>query len=139
MLTALGSVRVGSFLLAEAGLLNGKRATTHLKFGRELVSRYPQVNVKFDPIWARDGNIYASAGISAGIDLALAWVEEAQTIDARRLFHSLAFGAPAVARSCHTRTSEVCIRSAFAVVVPCLLASDQRRVIQGGILDTEKK
>ena len=72
----LGSVCVGSFLLAEAGLLNGKRATTHWKFGRELASRYPQVKVEFDPIWVKDGNIYTSAGISAGIDLALAWVEE---------------------------------------------------------------
>jgi transcriptional regulator GlxA family with amidase domain len=72
----LGSVCVGSFLLAEAGLLNGKRATTHWKFGRELARRYPQVKVEFDPIWVKDGNIYTSAGISAGIDLALAWVEE---------------------------------------------------------------
>jgi transcriptional regulator GlxA family with amidase domain len=72
----LGAVCVGSFLLAEAGLLNGKRATTHWKFGREFASRYPQVNVQFNPIWVKDGNIYTSAGISAGIDLALAWVEE---------------------------------------------------------------
>jgi transcriptional regulator GlxA family with amidase domain len=72
----LGSVCVGSFLLAEAGLLNGKRATTHWKFGRELARRYPQVKVEFNPIWVKDGNIYTSAGISAGIDLALAWVEE---------------------------------------------------------------
>jgi transcriptional regulator GlxA family with amidase domain len=72
----LGAVCVGSFLLAEAGLLNGKRATTHWKFGRELKSRYPNVNVEFDPIWVKDGNIYTSAGISAGIDLALGWVEE---------------------------------------------------------------
>jgi transcriptional regulator GlxA family with amidase domain len=72
----LGSVCVGSFLLAEAGLLNGKRATTHWKFGREMASRYPQVKVEFDPIWVKDGNIYTSAGISAGIDLTLGWVEE---------------------------------------------------------------
>jgi transcriptional regulator GlxA family with amidase domain len=72
----LGSVCVGAFLLAEAGLLNGRRATTHWKFGRELSNRYPRVHVDFNPIWVRDGNIYTSAGISAGIDLALAWVEE---------------------------------------------------------------
>lgn len=72
----LGAVCVGSFLLAEAGLLNGKRATTHWKFGRELAARYPRVNVEFSPIWVKDGNIYTSAGISAGVDLALAWVEE---------------------------------------------------------------
>jgi transcriptional regulator GlxA family with amidase domain len=72
----LGSVCVGSFLLAEAGLLNGRRATTHWKFGEELTRRYPKVRVVTEPIWVRDGNIYTSAGISAGIDLALAWVEE---------------------------------------------------------------
>jgi transcriptional regulator GlxA family with amidase domain len=72
----LGAVCVGAFLLAEAGLLNDRKATSHWKFGRELAKRYPQVIVESDPIWVRDGNIYTSAGISAGIDLALAWVEE---------------------------------------------------------------
>jgi transcriptional regulator GlxA family with amidase domain len=72
----LGAVCVGSFLLAEAGLLNGRRATTHWRFGRELAGRYPGVRVEHDPLWVKDGNIYTSAGISAGIDLALAWVEE---------------------------------------------------------------
>lgn len=72
----LGAVCVGSFLLAEAGLLNGKKATAHWKFGCELAKRYPRVNVESDPLWVRDGNIYTCAGISAGIDLALAWVEE---------------------------------------------------------------
>ena len=72
----LGAVCVGVFLLAEAGLLNGRRATTHWKFGRELAARYPGVHVEHDPLWVKDGNIYTSAGISAGIDLALAWVEE---------------------------------------------------------------
>ena len=71
-----GAVCVGSFLLAEAGLLDGKRATTHWRFGQELTKRYPKVKVESEPIWVRDGNIYTSAGISAGIDLALAWVEE---------------------------------------------------------------
>ena len=61
---------------AEAGLLNGRRATTHWRFGRELAARYPGVRVEHDPLWVKDGNIYTSAGISAGIDLALAWVEE---------------------------------------------------------------
>jgi Transcriptional regulator containing an amidase domain and an AraC-type DNA-binding HTH domain len=71
-----GAVCVGSFLLAEAGLLDGKRATTHWRFGQELARRYPKVRVESEPIWVKDGNIYTSAGISAGIDLALAWVEE---------------------------------------------------------------
>jgi transcriptional regulator GlxA family with amidase domain len=72
----LGAVCVGAFLLAEAGLLDGRRATSHWRFGRELAKRYPRVRVEHDPLWVKDGNIYTSAGISAGIDLALAWVEE---------------------------------------------------------------
>jgi transcriptional regulator GlxA family with amidase domain len=72
----LGAVCVGAFLLAEAGLLNGRRATAHWKFGRELAARYPRVRVEHEPLWVKDGNLYTSAGISAGIDLALAWVEE---------------------------------------------------------------
>jgi transcriptional regulator GlxA family with amidase domain len=72
----LGAVCVGAFLLAEAGLLNNRRATTHWRFGREMATRYPGVRVQHDPLWIKDGNIYTSAGISAGIDLALAWVEE---------------------------------------------------------------
>ena len=72
----LGAVCVGAFLLAEAGLLDKRRATAHWKFGRELAKRYPGVCVEHDPLWVKDGNIYTSAGFSAGIDLALAWVEE---------------------------------------------------------------
>jgi len=72
----LGAVCVGAFLLAEAGLLNDRRATAHWKFGREMATRYPRVRVQHDPLWVKDGNIYTSAGISAGIDLALAWVEQ---------------------------------------------------------------
>lgn len=75
-LRRLGSVCVGSFILAEAGLLNGKRATSHWRFAKELARRYPLANVESDPVWVKDENIYTSAGISAGIDLALAWVEE---------------------------------------------------------------
>ena len=72
----LGAVCVGAFLIAEAGLLNGRTATTHWRFGREMASRFPRVRVQHNPLWVKDGNIYTSAGISAGIDLALAWVEE---------------------------------------------------------------
>jgi transcriptional regulator GlxA family with amidase domain len=72
----IGAVCVGAFLLAEAGLLSGRRATAHWKFGRELAKRYPDVQVEHDPVWVKDGQIYTSAGFSAGIDLALAWVEE---------------------------------------------------------------
>jgi transcriptional regulator GlxA family with amidase domain len=67
----MGAVCVGAFLLAD-----GRRATEHWKFGRELAQRYPRVHVDHEPLWVKDGNLYTSAGISAGIDLALAWVEE---------------------------------------------------------------
>jgi transcriptional regulator GlxA family with amidase domain len=72
----IGAVCVGAFLLAEAGLLNGRTATTHWRFGREMATRFPRVHVRHEPLWVKDGKIYTSAGISAGIDLALAWVEE---------------------------------------------------------------
>src|SRR5262249_17799360 len=72
----LGAVCAASLLLAEAGLLNGRRATAHWKFGQELATQYPRVCVEHDPLWVKDGNIYTSAGLSAGIDLALAWAEE---------------------------------------------------------------
>src|SRR6184192_3020453 len=72
----LGSVCVGAFILAKAGVLNGRRATAHWKFSEELARSYPLIKVVSEPNWGREGNIYTSAGISAGIDLALAWVEE---------------------------------------------------------------
>jgi transcriptional regulator GlxA family with amidase domain len=72
----LGAVCTGSFILAKAGLLDGKRATTHWAWGAELARRYPRVTVDADPIFIRDGNIYTSAGVTAGMDLALALVEE---------------------------------------------------------------
>src|SRR5262249_18725991 len=51
----LGAVCVGAFFLAEAGLLDGRRATAHWKFGRELAARYPGVRVEHDPLWVKDG------------------------------------------------------------------------------------
>lgn len=72
----LGSVCVGGFLLAEAGILDGRRATVHWRYAREFADRFPRVAVDPRPTWVQDGKIYTSAGISAGIDLALAWVEE---------------------------------------------------------------
>ncbi|HEV2188520.1 MAG TPA: GlxA family transcriptional regulator [Stellaceae bacterium] len=71
-----GSICTGAFSLGAAGLLDGKRATTHWAFGAELARRCPATEVQIDPIFIRDGNLYSSAGISAGIDLALALVEE---------------------------------------------------------------
>ncbi|HUA56529.1 MAG TPA: GlxA family transcriptional regulator [Candidatus Sulfotelmatobacter sp.] len=69
------SVCTGAFLLAEAGLLDGRRAATHWRACRELQERYPDVRVEPDPIFVRDGAIWTSAGVTAGIDLALALVE----------------------------------------------------------------
>ncbi len=72
----LGSVCSGSFLLAEAGLLDGRRATTHWMWCETLAERYPRVRVEPDPIFVRDGNVWTSAGVTAGMDLALALVED---------------------------------------------------------------
>jgi transcriptional regulator GlxA family with amidase domain len=70
------SVCTGAFLLAEAGLLSGRRATTHWASCAALAERHPDVLVKSDPIFVRDGHIATSAGVTAGMDLALALVEE---------------------------------------------------------------
>lgn len=72
----LCSVCTGSFLLAEAGLLDGRRATTHWRSCDALARRYPGIRVDPDPIFVRDGDVYTSAGVTAGMDLALALVEE---------------------------------------------------------------
>ncbi|HYH58320.1 MAG TPA: GlxA family transcriptional regulator [Thermoleophilaceae bacterium] len=72
----VGSVCTGAFLLAEAGLLDGRRATTHWAACDELARRFPSVEVEEAPIYVRDGDVYTSAGVTAGIDLALAMVEE---------------------------------------------------------------
>src|SRR5262249_37392728 len=68
----LGSVCSGSFLLAEAGLLDGRRATTHWMWCETLAERYPRVRVERDPIFVRDGNVWTSAGVTAGMGLPLA-------------------------------------------------------------------
>jgi transcriptional regulator GlxA family with amidase domain len=70
------SVCTGAFLLASAGLLEGRRAVTHWSFCAELARRFPGVRVEPDPIFVRDGPIWTSARVTAGIDLALALVEE---------------------------------------------------------------
>ncbi|HEX8066879.1 MAG TPA: GlxA family transcriptional regulator [Thermoleophilaceae bacterium] len=72
----VASVCTGAFLLAEAGLLDGRRATTHWAGCAELARRHPAVDVDPDPIFVRDGNVFTSAGVTAGMDLALALVEE---------------------------------------------------------------
>ncbi|MFF2554916.1 GlxA family transcriptional regulator [Nocardia sp. NPDC058058] len=86
----LTSICSGAFVLAELGLLDGRRASTHWKFTRELAHRYPKVNVEADAIFVRDGNLYSSAGVAAGVDLALALVEEDHGANvARRVAQSL--------------------------------------------------
>ncbi|MBM9435716.1 DJ-1/PfpI family protein [Streptomyces bryophytorum] len=70
------SVCTGAFLLAAAGLLDGRRATTHWAYCGTLARRYPQITVDPEPIFVRDGRYATSAGVTAGIDLALALVEE---------------------------------------------------------------
>lgn len=70
------SVCTGAFLLAEAGLLDGKRATTHWLYLDEFTQRYPQVTVEPDSIFVEDGNTYTSAGITSGMDLSLHLVEK---------------------------------------------------------------
>ncbi len=70
------SVCTGALVLAAAGLLDGRRATTHWSAYDELDDRYPDVTVERDPIFVRDGHITTSAGITTGMDLALALVEE---------------------------------------------------------------
>jgi len=72
----LGSICTGVFLLAAAGLLDGKRVTTHWKWAGELADKFKTTKVDPEPIFVRDGNIYTSAGVTAGMDLALALVEE---------------------------------------------------------------
>jgi transcriptional regulator GlxA family with amidase domain len=72
----VASVCTGAFLLAAAGLLDGRRAATHWASAAELARRHPRVRVDPDPVFVRDGPIWTSAGVTAGMDLALALVEE---------------------------------------------------------------
>jgi transcriptional regulator GlxA family with amidase domain len=74
--TRIASVCSGTFVLAEAGLLDGRRATTHWVRTRQFLSTYPKVKLEPDQIFVRDGQVWSSAGITAGIDLALAMVAE---------------------------------------------------------------
>lgn len=71
----IASVCTGAFALAESGLLDGRQATTHWRFARELAARYPRVQVNPDALFLNDGKYFSSGGIAAGVDLALALVE----------------------------------------------------------------
>jgi transcriptional regulator GlxA family with amidase domain len=81
----MASICTGAFILAEAGLLEGRRATTHWCAARDLQARYPNVKVNDDRIFIVDDRIWTSAGASAGIDLALAMIEEDMGVDLARL------------------------------------------------------
>jgi len=72
----VASVCSGAYVLAESGLLDGRRATTHWRRTQDFVMRYPKVRLESDQIFTRDGEVWTSAGITAGIDLALAMVAE---------------------------------------------------------------
>ncbi|CAL9281095.1 HTH-type transcriptional regulator CdhR [Streptomyces sp. enrichment culture] len=72
----VASVCAGAFMLAEAGLLHGRRAATHWRLAPELALRYPDVTVESDALFVRDGHVITSAGVTAGIDLSLALVEQ---------------------------------------------------------------
>ncbi len=72
----IGSICAGAFALAEAGILDGRQATTHWQLADSLASKYPKISVDGARIYTQDGNIWTSAGVSAGVHLALAMVEE---------------------------------------------------------------
>ncbi len=71
-------VCTGAFFAAAAGLLSGRRAATHWRYCDEFAARFPDVTLERDSIWVRDGAIWSSAGVSAGVDLALAIIENDQ-------------------------------------------------------------
>jgi len=72
----IASICTGTFALAKAGILNGRKATTHWHYAEKLKMEYPEVQVNCDPMHIQDGYVYTSAGGSSGIDLALAMVEQ---------------------------------------------------------------
>jgi len=80
----VASICTGAFGLAEAGLLDGRRATTHWAFAQELQQRHPAVKVQPDRIFTNDGPVWTSAGMTAGIDLVLALVEEDLGVETAR-------------------------------------------------------
>lgn len=83
-LTRIASICTGAFLLAGAGLLDGRRATTHWSRARDLQESFPAVSVEMDRIYVADGRIWTSAGITAGIDLALALIEADHGVELAR-------------------------------------------------------
>jgi transcriptional regulator GlxA family with amidase domain len=72
----IGSICFGTYILAEAGVLEGRRVTTHWDLQHDFKERYPDIALDIDPIYVKDGHVYTSAGATAGIDMTLALVEE---------------------------------------------------------------
>jgi transcriptional regulator GlxA family with amidase domain len=72
----VSSACIGAFILAKAGVLDGRRATTHWAYARQMAEEFPAVKVDPEPIWVKDGNVYTSAGGTSAIDLSLALLEE---------------------------------------------------------------
>jgi transcriptional regulator GlxA family with amidase domain len=86
----IAAICTGGFALAQAGLLDGRRATTHWAFAKEFRNRYPGVQVEEDRIYVNDGPVWTSAGMTAGLDLTLAMVEMDLGADvARSIAHKL--------------------------------------------------
>ena len=86
----VAAICTGAFVLAEAGLLDGRRATTHWAYAQELRNRYPGIRVEEDRIYVSDGSVWTSAGMTAGLDLTLAMVEKDLGADvARSVAHKL--------------------------------------------------
>lgn len=120
----IASVCTGAFLLAAAGLCTGRKVTTHWSYAPRLAKLYPDLQVDPDPIFIQDGTLWTSAGVSAGIDLALAMVEQdcgssvAQLVArhlvvyVRRPGGQSQFGAPAWSQSAETQP----IRSACDLI-----------------------
>ena len=130
------SVCTGAFLLAAAGVLDGRRATTHWASAGELAARYPAVDVDPEPIFLRDGPIWTSAGVTAGMDLALALVEEDLDRDAALTDRAPSRAVPAPSRqpvavqrdAVRPRTGA---RAAARGPAPCRRASGGRSVRRG--------
>lgn len=80
----VASICSGAFILAEAGLLDERRATTHWGYAQEFARRYPRVTVQPDRIFVKDGPVWTSAGMTAGIDLVLALIEEDHGVELAR-------------------------------------------------------
>ncbi|MFC9994834.1 GlxA family transcriptional regulator [Nocardia sp. NPDC127526] len=85
----LAAICSGAFVLAQLGLFDGRRATTHWKVAADLARGFPEITVESDAIFVRDGNLYSSAGVAAGVDLALAMVEEDHGADVARIVAQL--------------------------------------------------